>query len=502
MKTHLPEILKSVTASDLQLELARRKLSKFVQLMWPVVEPGTPLVWSWYLDAICDHLQAITDGHIRNLIINIPPRHLKSTLVSVMWPCFEWIHKPAMRYLTSSYAKELAVRDAVRSRRVIGSPLYQKIIDGAFSFTGDQNLKSRYENTETGWRICTSVGSTVTGEGGNRVICDDPHNVTQMESDVVRLNAIRWWDCTMSTRLNNPKLDAKVLVMQRIRENDLTGHLLEQGGYEHLCMPTEYEIEHPHKSVTSLGFKDPRSEEGEVLSPEHFGQDEIASAKRSLGSLGYTGQYQQRPAPTEGAFFKEEWFKVWTRMPARFDRVIASWDLSFTGKDSNVPKARQAVASLLDPSYVVGQVWGFVGPDAFLLDEARGQWGVTATMKQIITMKQRWPDIGKILIEEKANGSAVLELLDGKIPGLYPINPGSDGKDQRAWAALPYVEAGNVLIPEIAMCPWINDWKAEICTYPFGKHNDRVDAMVQVLIHELGGGANKALELLQNLTTW
>ena len=426
------------------------------------------------------------------------PTH-NSSLVSVLWPAWEWLQKPYTRYLSASYHIELAKRDAVKTRRVMQSQLYRQLNAGRFTMSADQNLKDRYENDQMGHRICTSPTSKATGEGGDRIMVDDPHNVATIDSDITRTTAVHWWGKTMFSRANDPKASAYLIIMQRVHDNDLTGEVLANDpDYEHLCLPMMFEKDHPHKSHTSLNFVDPRTEEGELLCPERFGDVEIAAARKSLGSMGFAGQYQQRPAPAEGLVFRYDWFPRWSRLPPHFDRIVSSWDLAFTGQDEYSTRARATKAALSDPAYVVGQVWGFFGSKAYLLDEYRGKWGITNTIKQIKRMKSAWPQVSKVLIEEKANGAAVLELLDGKIPGLKGITPQGD-KVQRAWATLPYIEAGDVFLPQY---PWVDDWLEEVCMFPNRKNKDRVDAMTQVLIHELGGGSAKVLDLLKSLTAW
>src|SRR6266481_4002644 len=266
-------------ADEIAVEQAKRRLREFVRQAWPVVEPATRFIPGWHLDAICEHLEAVTQGHIRNLLINIPPRHMKSLDVAVFWPAWEWIRCPERRWLFSSYALSLSIRDSVKCRRLIQSAWYQSRWCDRFALTGDQNAKERFENDQTGYRLATSVGGAATGEGGDRVIVDDPHNVKEAESDTVRKGVIDWWDHVMSSRLNDPKSGAKVIIMQRVHEKDLSGHVLEQGGYEHLCLPAEYE---GNKRSTSIGWSDPRQEPGELLWPERFGTKEIEELKHSM----------------------------------------------------------------------------------------------------------------------------------------------------------------------------------------------------------------------------
>src|SRR5277367_980518 len=272
-------------------ELATRSLREFVRQGWHVVEPATAFVPSWHIDAICDHLEAVTRGDIRNLLINVPPRHMKSLLVSVFWPAWEWTRYPERRWLYSSYAATLTIRDSVKCRRLIESPWYRSRWGHVFSLTGDQNAKTRFDNNRSGYRLSTSVDGAVTGEGGDRIVCDDPHKVDEGDSDTSRKGVLEWWDVAMSTRVNDPKTSAKVVVMQRCHQRDLSGHLLEQGGWEHRCLPAEYEG--PGR-ITSIGFVDPRTEHGELLWQVRFGPMEIEDSKRSLGSYAAAGQLQQR----------------------------------------------------------------------------------------------------------------------------------------------------------------------------------------------------------------
>jgi hypothetical protein len=247
-----------------------------------------------HIDAIIDHLEAVSYGHIRRLLINVPPRHMKSLLVSVFWPAWEWTRWPERRFLYSSYAANLSTRDSLVCRRLIESPWYRARWGHIFVLTGDQNVKTRFENNRSGYRLSTSVGGSVTGEGGDRLVCDDPHKVDEVLSDSIRTATLDWWDTVMSTRVNDPKATAMVVVMQRCHQQDLSGHLLEQGDWEHLCLPAEYE---GPSRATSIGFTDWRKEPGELLWPERFGRKEIDDLKVSLGSYGAAGQLQQRPSP-------------------------------------------------------------------------------------------------------------------------------------------------------------------------------------------------------------
>ena len=239
------------TRDELRAERVRRHLRTFVGEAWPILEPGTEFVPNWHIDAICDQLEAITAGELHRLIVNIPPRHMKSLAVTVFWPCWEWLSRPETRWLFASYAQGLSTRDSLKCRRLIERPGfddprrpaeektlverigYMGVVrllsemrgEQPWELTGDQSTKQRFENSRTGYRISTSVGGAATGEGGDRVVCDDPHKAEEAQSDTTRESVLSWWDQTMSTRLNQPRTGAMVIVMQRLHEADLTGHL-------------------------------------------------------------------------------------------------------------------------------------------------------------------------------------------------------------------------------------------------------------------------------------
>lgn len=473
--------------AKVERELATRSLREFVRQAWHVLEPLTPFVQGWHIDAIIEHLEAVTRGQIRNLLINVPPRHMKSLLVSVFWPAWEWIQHPQRRWLYSSYGAQLSMRDSVTCRRLIESPWYQARWGDRFALTSDQNTKGRFDNNRSGYRLSTSVGGSVTGEGGDRIVCDDPHKVDEVESDTVRKAAIDWWDVAMSTRVNDPKTSAMVIVMQRCHQRDLSGHLLEKGSFEHLCLPAEYE---GSPRVTSIGFLDPRQIHGELLWPERFGAKEIADLKISLGSYAAAGQLQQRPSPAGGGLIKRHWFKFWQAPGANLPPVVVrfpdgtqrqvmaeaiatveeraqSWDCSFKDLDTS--------------DFVVGQVWGRIGSYFLLLDQVRDRMDCPATVKAVRALSAKWAGCSAKLIEDKANGSAVLQMLGREIPGLLPVNPGG-GKVARAAAVSPLIEAGNVYLPHPAQAPWVEDLIEECAAFPNGAHDDQVDAMTQLLL--------------------
>lgn len=467
--------------------MARRRLHEFVMQAWHVLEPDTPFVDGLHVRAICEHLQAVTEGRIRHLIINVPPGHAKSLLTAVFWPTWVWISHPQTRWLFSSHREPLATRDSLKCRRLIESSWYQERWGDRYQLTLDQNQKNRFESTRTGYRVVVPMNAG-TGERGDYVVVDDPHTVDQAESDVQRQSSIEWWNGSMSTRLNNLSTGHFIVIQQRLHELDLTGDLLQKGGYEHLCLPAEFEPD--RRCTTSIGWSDPRTAAGELLWPQRQRQKDLDGLKRSLGSYHYAGQYQQRPSPAEGGIFKRSWWRYWrpahldlppvqvrmpngelvgietVQLPERFDQVIESWDLAF--KD-------QATSDC-----VAGGVWGAVGADRFLLDQRCERLDMPATLQAIRDMSKKWPQAGVKLVEDRANGPAVLALLQHEIPGLIAVNP-EGGKVARAQAVSPQIESGNVYLPHPLVAPWVEGFIEECASFPKGRHDDQVDQMTQAL---------------------
>lgn len=447
---------------ELTKRRCERSLAEFAKHCWHIVEPSTPYKHGWHIDAICEHLEGVTNGQIRNLVINMPPRHMKSLLVSVLWPVWVWTTDPSARWLFSSYAQSLSIRDSLKCRRILESPWYRSFWPHVKLVT-DQNQKARFENTHTGFRVSTSVGGAATGEGGGYLVCDDPHKVGDSGSDRVRQQVLDWWSEEMSTRGNDPKTVAKVIVAQRVHENDLCGYVLKQGGYEHLCLAAEFD---GHRSKTSLGWKDPRENDGDLLWEDRFGREELDELKQRLGSYAAAAQLQQRPAPAGGGLFQDSWWKFWSDFPASMDEIIQSWDMSFKGGKGG--------------SYVVCQVWGRIGGQFYLLDQLRKRMSFPETQSAFKEMYARWPNVSAILVEDKANGPAIIDSLKGQIPGIIAVTP-EGSKISRASAVSAVIEAGDVFVPEPKDYPWVMEFLQECGSFPVGPNDDMVDAMTQAI---------------------
>jgi hypothetical protein len=399
------------------------RLRQFVEEAWHVLEPDTPFIPGWHVDAICEHLEYVAAADIQRLVINIGPGYAKSVIVSVMFPAWMWTHRAGWRSIFSSYDSGLSTRDTVRSRSVITSDWYQKTFSPPWELASDVNLKTWYKNTRMGERMSTSVDGVSTGWRGDAVIVDDPisardrHNLPRHEA------VADWWDKVMSSRLNDQRTGARVIIMQRLHERDLTGHVLAKGGYHHLCLPTEFDPKRRSATVTKSGkqWTDPRTAEGELLFPTLFGPDVVTQIKTDLGSWDFAAQHDQQALPTSGGIFKREWFKFYRRdaLPQVCNQQVQSWDLAFKKKE--------------DSDFVVGQVWERYGANYYLRAERRGRMGFADSKKAVRDLSRAWPDATAKLIESKANGPALVEELRNEIPGLIAVE-NNDGVREHAWA--------------------------------------------------------------------
>jgi predicted phage terminase large subunit-like protein len=486
---------------DIELEEERRRLIRsfpaYSRAAWPIVEPGTPLVWNWHLDAIGEHLQAVYRGEIRQLLVNVPPGHQKSLQTCVFWPTWIWAQKPEWRGVFSSYASQLAIRDSVKCRLILESDWYKRrFVRGKWELSGDQNVKAYYQNTRMGFRLATSVDGAGTGHRGSAIVVDDPLKAGDAHSKAARDEVLRWWDQEMANRLSDPRTGVRVVIMQRLHSEDLAGHILDQGGWEHLCLPSRFEPkrrsvtygQHPERAKF---WEDPRKKEGELLFPEMFSAEVIAAEERRLGSVGFPGQHQQRPTASEGGMFKASWWRFWRHaweddvddpylgdlrsrtivLPDKFDEFSLSWDCAF--KDTK------------DSDFVAGGVWAKKSAERFLLDLDWRRMDFPETLRAFQAQVTKWPKATAKLVEDKANGPAVIATLKSKIHGIIAVNP-QGGKEARAAATSPQVEAGNVYLPLHA--PWRDRYIGEHKDFPLGAHDDAVDQQSQQLLRWLGSG--------------
>lgn len=418
-----------------------------------------------HTELVCESLQEIVDGKQKYILIEMPPRHGKSMTVTETFPSFFIGKNPGKRVIATAYSDSLARKFGRLNRNKLaefGIPLFGCDISVEKSASNNWGI----EGTRGGM-IATGIGGSITGEGADLLIIDDPFkNAEEANSQTIREKVWAEWESTLSTRLH--KGGSVIVIMTRWHEDDLIGRLLERSPHEweRLRLPAVAEDDDD-----LLG-----REEGEALCPELGFDEEWAAIKKvEVGSMVWASLFQQRPAPSDGSIFNRNWWKYYKTPPARFQEILQSWDLTF--KDSK------------GADYVVGQVWGRNGADKYLLDQVRAKMDFPSTVQAIRNLSKKWPRAKAKLIEDKANGPAVIATLKREIPGLIPVNP-EGGKVVRAQAVTPDIEAGNVFLPEDA--PWIHDFVEECAAFPNGKHDDQVDGMTQAL-NRMGGRASAAI---------
>lgn len=456
-------MLSAADLLEIEREYCRRSLASFAKQAWHILEPATPLKWGWAVDSICEHLEAVTRGDIKRLLMNVPPGSMKSLLVSVIWPAWEWGPKglPEKRFIGTAHKQELAVRDSTKCRRLIQSEWYQQL--WPLKLTGDQNAKTKFENEKTGFREAMAFTS-MTGARGDRVILDDPHSVDDANSAAKLASDIITFREALPSRVNNEN-SAIIIIMQRLAVGDVSDVAVELG-YEHLCIPMRYE---PGRSRHVVGRGDPRRTDGELMFPERFSEPQVRELEKSLGSYASAGQLQQRPSPRGGGLLKTEWFRYYSVEPKIQYRLIFADTAQKTAEQND---------------YTVFQCWGYSGDGKmYLLDLLRGKWEAPQLLTNARAFWNKHRTVAssplrQIRIEDKSSGTGLIQTL--KMEGV-PVKgiPRDRDKTVRATDAAPTVETGCVYLPQDA--PFLVDFLSEVEAFPNGAHDDQVDPFMDAV---------------------
>ena len=440
-------------------------------MAWPILEPSADLKWGWALDAICDHLEAVTAGEIKRLLMNVPPGSMKSLLTGIIWPAWEWGPRamPEKRILGTAHSQPLAIRDSTKCRRLIQSPWYQRL--WAIGLTSDQNAKTKFENDRTGFREAMAFTS-MTGSRGDRVILDDPHSVDDANSQVKLASDITTFREALPSRVNNDD-SAIVIIMQRLHEKDVSAVALDLG-YDHLCIPMRYE---EGRSKWVVGTGDPRTREGELMFPERFPEATVQQLERSLLAYGTAGQLQQRPAPRDGGLFKHAWFEPIHVMPATGLRTVRAWDLAATAK-----------ATSNDPDWTAGVLMSRTTDGLFIIHGCRRFRGTPMEVEQAVTQQAAIDGAAvtvRLAQDPGQAGKAQAETMIRKLAG-FPVKverPTGD-KATRAAPLAAQAEAGNVRVlvtGDPVRDAWVQPFIDELCLFPAATHDDQVDAAADAL---------------------
>lgn len=458
----------------LQKSRAEESLLEFMQLLWPVIEPSRRFVRGWALEAMAAHLEAVTDGRIKRLVVNVPPGMAKSAMFNVFWPAWEWgpRNRPSLRYFTSSYSEQLTMRDNGKCLRLLESPIYQTLWGDRVHVDPRKSGERKFALQETGWKIASSVGGTGTGERGDRVILDDLLSASDLASDAALDAVLQYFTEVIPTRVNDDE-SAIVMVMQRLHERDPAGHVIaNELPYDRLVLPMEYEPDHPYQIQTSIGFKDPRTEPGELLFPERFSREYLETDLKPMlrswgGEFSVAGQLQQRPSPRGGGMFRRDdlVFCGPHEVPAGED--VRGWDLAGS-KDGRAPFT---VGARMRRAIVEGR------PRYFVTDVVRGRWTPGEVRQQLTRAANRDgprvtqdlpQDPGQAGLSQKGELSSLLEGFDVR----FGVETGS--KEDRARPLAAQAEAGNLVIVRAA---WTDQLVAELTTFPAGAYKDQVDAL-------------------------
>jgi predicted phage terminase large subunit-like protein len=447
------------------LELAlRTDLATFTHRTFQTVAPAQVYRHNWHVEAIAWHLQQCAEGKINRLVINLPPRHLKSICASVAFPAWLLGHDPTMRIICASYSENLAGKQALDCRAVIESDWYRR----AFPDTRISREKNAELNSVTirhGYRYSTSVGGTLTGRGGNFIIIDDPIKPEDAMSDVRRSSVNEWFDRTLYSRLDDKRRDVIILIMQRLHIDDLTGHVLGKEPWVHLNLPAIAEVE---QRIPIARSRFHMRRPGELLHEARESKADLDRIKATIGSFNFSAQYQQRPIPLEGEIVRWEWFRLYDELLPREsgDTIVQSWDTASKAEELS--------------DYSVCTTWRIKGNDYYLVHLVREKLNYPSLKRRVIEQARRF-NADSIVIEDKGSGISLIQDLRGGNENIpYPISftPEID-KVTRMSAQSAKIEAGHVFLPRRA--EWLDDFRAELLQFPYGRYDDQVDSVSQFL---------------------
>jgi predicted phage terminase large subunit-like protein len=442
----------------------RQDLCAFIQRCFHELNPETKFLPNWHIEVIAAKLQACFQGKIRRLIINVPPRHLKSLCASIALPAWWLGHEPTAQILCVSYGQELSDKLARDCRTIMMSPFYQSVFSTRLS--AQKQAVQEFMTKSQGFRVATSVGGVLTGRGGDVIIIDDALKPEEALSETQRRACNAWYDHTLVSRLNDKQTGCIILIMQRLHEDDLVGHVLAQEHWEIVRFPAIAEQDEEHVVTTAVGVARFGRRTGEVLHPERESKETLDQIRRTLGEYNFAGQYQQAPAPFGGGMIKEEWFQRYlpNQLPDKFDQIVQSWDTA------NKPAELNA--------FSVCTTWGVKDNRFYLLHVLRKRLDYPSLKRAV---REQWLEhqATVILIEDKASGTQLIqELIEEDVHAVTRFKPEGD-KLMRLHAQTGAIENGFVYVPNNAH--WLPEYLHELTTFPAGKFDDQVDSTSQFL---------------------
>ena len=491
------------TLISISRDECKESLSEFIKQAWHVIEPGIDYSHNWHIDFIAEHLQAITDGAeledgspYNRLMVAVPPGCMKSLLMNVFWPAWEWgpMGLTHMRYICVSHSQDLAIRDGLKMRRLVESEWFQE--RWPIKLAKDQNQKQKFELEGGGFRQCCAANS-ITGARADRIIVDDMMSVSDASSAQIKMATNQQFFEAIPSRMVSPKLSALVVIQQRLAEDDIIGSILDRElPYDFICLPMRYD---PSRAMpTMLGLEDPRGVEGELLFPERFPLDVVERDEAIIGKWAAAAQFQQMPIPRGGGVIQSDWWKTWEEPHyPPFDYVVASVDGAFTTKSENDPSAMT--------------VWGIwaggnqtAQPTRRIMPNGAIEWDserTYSTGKNSVMLIYAWSErlefhelidrvsdtmrtygVDKLLIENKANGYSIAQemqrLYGHEDFGVQLIDPKGVDKLSRLYAVQHLFTDGLIYAPDTS---WAQMVINQTATFPKAKHDDLVDTTSQAL---------------------
>jgi predicted phage terminase large subunit-like protein len=443
--------------------LLRRDFSTFLQRCFHELNPQAEFYWNWHVDVMAAKLDAVRRGETKRLIINVPPRHLKSLCASIALPAWCLGHDPSAQIICASYAQDLSDKLARDCRSVMSSAWYQRVFRTRLSPL--KQSVQEFVTTKGGYRLSTSVGGVLTGRGADLIIIDDPLKPDDALSQARRNSANEWYDHTLYSRLNSKQDGTIVLIMQRLHEDDLVGHVLEQESWEVVRFAAIAEEDEVHEFDTFFGTTRIARQAGEVLHPEREPLETVQRIRSTLGEYNFAGQYQQTPAPLGGGMVKQAWFKTYGAGELQgLKRVVQSWDTA------------NKATELAD--YSVCTTWGIKDKHVYLIDVLRKRLDYP-DLKRAVREQQRLHKASVILIEDKASGTQLIqELIYEGLHAVKRYAPEVE-KIMRLHAQTAMIENGFVHLPDKAH--WLQAYLHELTTFPSSKHDDQADSTSQFL---------------------
>lgn len=494
--------------SALIAERCRRSFYQFIRHGWDEIVPEH-YVDNWHIGAIAEHLQAITEGEINKLIINIPPGHAKSTLVSVMWPAWEWVIDPGIQSLFGAYSVDLALRDSVRCRTFFEGEWYQKTFQPSWRMLREQNAKGFYTNSCNGNRYTFALGARgKTGWRGDKVVVDDPNDVQARFNARVKADAFDTYNSVLSTRVNDLTKAKFVIIQQRVAYDDFTGRLTAEGGYELLMIPSEFK---PSRRIfTKIGWTDPRKEEGELLFPKKFPKESLDYLRIfKLGEEGYSAQHGQDPFPEGGARFNRTDFLRWSRSGGslikfhRKNNVIDTYNFNLCWTFVTCDFAASEGTS---SDWTVFATWGVTPSfDLFLINVDRARLTEPKIVEKALAIHSFVGYNGKrhlaFIVEDNGLGLPICQAMQEKGIPTLSVHIHRTDKLVRSTTAVVRAQAGKIFVPDEAA--WLNEWFDEHEKFPAGQHDDQVDAtsLAAEAVFVVGVGGLKEPDLLPKTET-